>query len=95
MRKIKKTSLLLTSMLLFLSACQSHNEAIINNNKNKYYYSSIYFGKNLSKISKRGVRDGCTTSKGKYQKSHRLFRKSKEYEDAWFIGRNKCRHLLK
>jgi len=93
---IKKLSpLLLLTTLLFFASCKSHNEASIQKNINSYYYSGIYFGKNVSKKYQKGVKDGCTTAKGKYQKSHRLFKTNKEYEDGWFSGRNKCRHLLK
>jgi hypothetical protein len=93
---IKKLSpLLLISTLLLFSSCKSHNEATIKKNINAYYYNGVYFGKNLTKKYKKGIKDGCTTAKGKYKKSHRLFRKNKDYEEGWFLGRNKCKHLLK
>ncbi|SFV71215.1 hypothetical protein MNB_SV-13-1723 [hydrothermal vent metagenome] len=95
MTQIQKKSLpLLAISLFFLSACQSYNDAFVKKGKAYYYHSDIYFGKHLSKDYKKGIVDGCVTSKGKYQKSHSLFRTSKDYENAWFLGRNRCRHLL-
>jgi len=86
-----KTILLLGSTLLF-SAC-TPNEVPLN--EGGYYHSGIYFGSNFSDIYKKGIKDGCTTSKGKYKKSRTFFKHKKEYADGWFLGRNKCRNLLK
>ena len=38
--------------------------------------------------------DGCITAKGTYKKSHTLFNNDQEYNDGWFLGRNRCKHLL-
>jgi len=89
--KYTKTILLSSSILLF-NAC-SPNELPIN--EGGYYHSHIYFGANLANAYKKGIRDGCTTAKGKYKKSHWFFNNKKEYVDGWFVGRNKCRDLLK
>ena len=62
--------------------------------KDGYYHSGIYFGKNLPATYKRGIRDGCTTAKGLYKKSHKLFNNDQYYNDGWFLGRNRCKHLL-
>jgi hypothetical protein len=59
-----------------------------------YYHSKIYFGKDLTVNKRQGIADGCNTAKGFYRKSHDLFQ-YKEYYDGWFIGRNRCRDLLK
>jgi len=59
-----------------------------------YTYSGITFGKNLSQLYKRGVRDGCQTAKGYYTKSHRLFNDEVDYYRGWFSGRRRCRNLL-
>jgi len=90
-----KTPLLFLSLfsaLLLVSACTTGKKA---NTKGGYLHSGIYFGLNLSNIYKEGIKDGCKTSKGAYTKSHYLFKKKAEYADGWFIGRNKCLHLLK
>ena len=86
-----KTVLLLGSTLVF-NAC-SPNEVSIE--EGGYYHSGIYFGSNLPYTYKKGIKDGCTTSKGKYKKSHWLFKNQKNYVDGWFLGRNKCKDLLK
>jgi len=62
--------------------------------KDGYYHNGIYFGKNFPGTYKRGIRDGCTTAKGTYKKSHKLFNNDQHYNDGWFLGRNRCRHLL-
>ncbi len=59
-----------------------------------YTCSGISFGKNLSPLYKRGVRDGCQTAKGYYTKSHRLFNDDVDYYRGWFAGRRRCRDLL-
>jgi len=60
-----------------------------------YYYRGIYFGAHLTKHYKEGIRHGCKTARGFYKKSHWLFNNSSEYYKGWFIGRNRCRHLLR
>ena len=59
-----------------------------------FYYSGVYFGKNFSATFKKGIEDGCITAKGEYQKSHTLFKTDQDYNDGWFLGRNRCKHLL-
>jgi uncharacterized protein YceK len=85
-------STLLALSLLLLAGCTSIEERM--NPQYNYYYSGIYFGKHLSEDSKKGIIDGCKTSKGRYHKSHKLFKGSSDYENGWFIGRSKCRDLL-
>lgn len=82
---------LIANVLFYITGCKSEREA---EPKGGYYYSGIYFGKGLSPIYQQGIRDGCTTAKGKYKKSHTLFNYDQNYNDGWFLGRNKCRHLL-
>jgi hypothetical protein len=100
MIKIKMSSLLLLAItVLFLGACKDphikkHDKKPHTKSSDRYYYEDIYFGKYLPKEYKKGIVDGCTTAKGKYQKSHTLFKTNKYYEDAWFVGRNKCKDLL-
>jgi len=87
---IKKT--LLMGSVLLLNACTPSEVPV---NEGGYYHSGIYFGSNLSNAYKKGVKDGCTTAKGKYKKSHWFFNNKKKYTDGWFLGRNKCKNLLK
>lgn len=82
---------LIANALFYITGCKSEREA---DPKSGYYYSGIYFGKDFSPIYQQGIRDGCTTAKGKYKKSHTLFNYDQNYNDGWFLGRNKCRHLL-
>jgi len=84
-------TILLSSTIFLLSACMP-NEVPVEDGG--YYHSGIYFGAHFPDIYKKGIRDGCTTAKGKYKKSHWLFNNKKEYVDGWFLGRNKCRVLL-
>ena len=90
LKKIMQTTLII-AIGSFFWGCSSKIPA----NKGGYYYNHIYFGSHLTKSYKRGVRDGCSTAKGKYTKSHWFFQNKKEYVDGWFMGRNKCRGLLK
>ena len=62
--------------------------------KGGFYYSGVYFGKNFSPTYQKGIKDGCITAKGTYKKSHTLFNADQDYYDGWFLGRNRCKHLL-
>ncbi len=84
------TIILLASLLLH-NGCTPSKEPV---HKGGYYHSNIYFGKNFSDNFKQGIEDGCTTSKGNYTKAHTLFNNDKDYNDGWFLGRNRCKHLL-
>ncbi|MDQ7085547.1 MAG: hypothetical protein Q9M36_11745 [Sulfurovum sp.] len=88
----KSTFFALAISLLYFQGCISPK--ISTPSKNSYSYSGVYFGKYFPKNYKKGIVDGCTTSKGSYKKSHTLFKKSKDYEEGWFLGRNKCLNLL-
>ena len=90
LKKTKQIALIIT-VASFFGGCSSKVPA----NKGGYYYNDIYFGSHLPKAYKRGIRDGCNTAKGKYTKSHWFFQNKKDYVDGWFIGRNKCKGLLK
>ena len=79
------------SVLFYLTGCSSGKEPV---NQYGYYHSGIYFGKKISANYQQGIMDGCTTSKGKYTKSHTLFNNDQNYNDGWFLGRNRCKHLL-
>ena len=93
MTKINKmTYILSTTSLLLFNAC---TQTQIPENEGGFYYSDVYFGKNLSSSSKKGISDGCLTAKGKYTKSHSKFNNNNEYNNGWFLGRKKCSHLLK
>jgi hypothetical protein len=97
--------ILLLSALVILSACGKRK---VPHYKAAYYHQGIYFGTNVSPAYKYGVRDGCQTAKGFYKKNRPAFnyqpQRTKEnkkyfnpnntYKNGWFIGRNKCRHLL-
>ena len=84
-----------TGVFLFLTACTPSSRHEMFRPKSGYQYSGIYFGKHLSPLLKRGIDDGCETAKGFYTKSHTLFNNEIDYYNGWFLGRNKCRHLLK
>lgn len=77
--------------LFYLTGCGSSK---VPENKGGYTYSGIYFGKNYSHYFKKGIEDGCITAKGDYKKSHIFFNNNKDYNDGWFLGRNRCKHLL-
>ncbi len=85
------TMIILINSLLLFNACTPHEAS---GNKRGYYHNNIYFGKNLSNNFQQGITDGCTTAKGDYKKSHTLFNNNKDYNDGWFLGRNRCKHLL-
>jgi len=79
--------------LFSFPACTPHSKVFPP--KSGYKYSGIYFGRKLSALSKHGIQDGCETAKGFYTKSHTLFNTEPDYYNGWFLGRNRCRHLLK
>ncbi len=92
----KKNILLLigcSSVVFYLSGCGSVN---MPESRGGYYLNDIYFGKNFSDLFKEGIEDGCTTAKGDYKKSHTKFNDESDYDykDGWFLGRNRCKHLL-
>ena len=77
--------------LLVLQNCGSSK---IPTSQGGFTHSGIYFGKHFPVNYQQGIADGCTTSKGTYKKSHRLFNTSRDYNNGWFLGRNRCRDLL-
>ena len=79
------------SALFYITGC-GHQTAPVA--KKGYYHSGIYFGKNFSANYQQGIADGCSTSKGVYTKSHTLFNNDQNYNNGWFLGRNRCKHLL-
>ena len=83
--------LLLTPVAFIFTACSPKEIPV---SEGGYYHSGVYFGAHFTKAHKKGIKDGCATSKGTYTKSHTSFQNKKEYADGWFLGRNKCRHLL-
>jgi len=85
------TTIILASSLLLFNAC-SPNETQVS--EGGYYHSGIYFGTNFPDVYQKGIKDGCTTAQGDYKKSHTLFNNNKDYNNGWFLGRNRCRHLL-
>ena len=60
-----------------------------------FYYRGIYFGKITNIAYKLGIQDGCETARGFYTKSHARFQQDDNYYNGWFLGRNKCRKLLR
>lgn len=82
---------LIVGVLYYLTGCESQRAP---ESKGGYYYNGMYFGKYFSTNYKKGIVDGCTTAKGEYKKSHMLFNNDKDYSDGWFLGRNRCKHLL-
>ena len=90
----KKDILLLivgSTTLFYLTGCGSSK---VPEHRGGYYHSGVYFGKNFSDRFKEGIEDGCTTAQGDYKKSHILFNNDQDYSDGWFLGRNRCKHLL-
>ena len=89
----KKTIKIILSIITvsLFSACTSNQVPI---SEGGYYYSNVYFGTNFPRNYKKGIRDGCTTAKGTYKKSHWLFNNNNDYNNGWFLGRNRCKHLL-
>ena len=94
MRKIQPATiaLLSASMILFTACGGVHH---VPESKGGFYYSGIYFGKNFSLTLKKGVEDGCKTSKGYYTKNHVLFNNDIDYNTGWFLGRSRCIPLFK
>ena len=92
MLKHKTISLLLLGSLgFYFSACGSSK---VSASKGGYMHSGIYFGKHFPPNYQQGIADGCTTAKGDYKKSHKLFNNDSDYNQGWFLGRNRCRPLL-
>jgi len=85
------TLIFISTSFFSLSGCSSSK---VPESEGGFYYSGIYFGKNFSYPFEMGIEDGCTTAKGDYKKQHTLFKYSEDYEDGWFLGRNRCKHLL-
>ena len=79
------------STLFYLTGCSPKKEPAP---QSGYYHSGIYFGKNFSANYQQGIADGCTTAKGEYRKSHTLFNNDQNYNDGWFLGRNRCKDQL-
>jgi len=82
----------ISSILFFLPSC---GDKKLSPSKGGYYHKNIYFGSHLTMHYKDGIKDGCNTARGIYTKSHWLFKNSNDYNNGWFLGRNKCKKLLK
>lgn len=91
---IQNRSVIVMFALLLAGCASTHTRSAQLEYLGGYTYSGITFGKNLSQLYKRGVRDGCQTAKGYYTKSHRLFNDEVDYYRGWFAGRRRCRDLL-
>jgi hypothetical protein len=89
-KKTIKTILFMGTVSIFTACTPNQVPA----SKGGYYHSGVYFGTNFPANYKKGIRDGCTTAKGTYKKSHWLFNNSNDYNSGWFLGRNRCKHLL-
>ena len=89
--KISYVALIL-GLLFFLAACRSQT---LSTNEKGYRYRGIYFGIHPTPLFRKGIRDGCETARGDYRKFHHLFNNSIDYNSGWFLGRNRCRGLLK
>ena len=85
------TLLLISSTSFYFTGCSPEKKPEI---KEGYYHSGIYFGRHFPPDYQQGIADGCSTAKGVYTKSHYLFNNRQEYNDGWFLGRNRCKHLL-
>ena len=84
--KYKKTSIiLLTSSILFFTACGSSG--------NQPEVPQPYKPLDLSQKSegfKRGAHDGCVTAAEVYKKDHEAFNNDFEYNTGWWAGRRNC-----
>jgi len=83
--------LMLGTTLLVLENCGASR---VSASQGGFTHSGIYFGKHFPADYQQGIADGCTTAKGYYEKSHTLFNTSLDYNNGWFLGRKRCRHLL-
>jgi len=92
MTKSRKISLLLFGSTLFIYGCSSHKVPVTSD---RFIYHGIYFGKNINTNTQYGIVDGCTTAKGDYRKSHTLFNNNNDYYKGWFLGRQRCKYLLR
>ncbi len=91
-KNYKTTLLLLGGAFSMFVGCSTPK---VPQSEGGFTYSGIYFGKNFTPIYQQGIVDGCTTAKGNYTKSHKLFNTDNAYEKGWFLGRNRCKNLLK
>ena len=92
MLKVSITSLfLLGSTLALLQNCGTSK---VSASQGGFSHSGIYFGKHFPQNYQKGIIDGCKTAKGHYTKSHQLFRTNDDYNNGWFLGRNRCKDLL-
>jgi len=92
MVKAYTTSVFIMGTALFV--LQNCGSSKIPTSQGGFTHSGIYFGKHFPLDYQQGIADGCTTSKGYYKKSHTLFNSSIDYNNGWFLGRSRCRHLL-
>ena len=86
------TPVLTVGSLLLFTGCSTKK---IPSSKGGYTYKGIYFGSYFTKHFKEGINEGCETARGDYTKNHWLFKHSKDYKNGWFLGRNRCKKLLK
>ncbi len=91
--KLSTFALVLLGISFQMSGCTQ--EQPLPPHKGGFYYRDIYFGKVNHPMYQAGIRDGCETARGFYTKSHNHFKQSSNYHEGWFLGRNRCRKLLR
>ena len=91
--KTTATLIVTLGLSMLFTGCNEGNQ--LPPSQGGFHYRGIYFGKITNSAYKRGIQDGCETARGFYTKSHAQFQQDDNYYNGWFLGRNKCRKLLR
>ncbi len=96
MRIQSVTFLAAGATMLMLSGCTpSGSRCFPYMQKAGYFcYKGYNFGRNVSRIYKKGVVDGCRTGEGYFQRNYSLSAISAEYRRGWDAGRARCPLIL-
>jgi len=83
-------AVLLTAVIM--SGCTPYEDPIYANTFDRPSYGYHTSGYNSERYYRRGMHDGCSSSKGNYIKDRYLYHNDYSYRNGWKEGYEKCRH---
>ncbi len=87
----------LAGVLLLLGGCAGSSVSRCSSSaegRGYFCFQGYNFGKNLTHTYKQGVRDGCRTANGYFNKNYLLSGRSKDYLKGWNTGRATCKLIV-
>jgi len=90
-KTLSLTSIFLAGTLLFTGCGEVPDLDNVSASSGDFVYRNHNFGSNRNTDYRKGVKDGCKTSDGDYNKNHALFDGENDYRVGWEHGRLHCK----